>query len=1022
MAVLHEISPTVNHFQAILNAFPGMILVLDPQGKVLHANQAFLTRTDMKYSVSAGLYLHDLFSEKDKSGFLDALKTAIAEGQAVYALEVECRVRKNWLKLELDLTPLFEGKRILGLVCAVRDMTSRHESEKALQRSEEKYKALVEDITDVIYFIDKDGRIGYISPAILQYNYTVEEVVGQDVFQFIHPDDQIALKKVFMRGLRKGIDALELRLLDPNGNIFYFRSSARPVIENGKHVGIRGILTDITTSHRVAEALERRAAQLTLLNRIGAGIASVLEVDQILKIAVNLLKKSFGYYHLAIFIPDPITGEPVMSARAGSFASLFPENHRLKAGQGIVGWVFQHHKTLLANDVNLEPRYVNLYPDRIPTCSELAVPFLIGQRQIGVLDVQSPLADAFDVNDVRVIETVANQLATALENARLYQEVNQRLEEQRRAEELMRLQRDILASLSSAKNFSEALQIILSHLVQIHGIDCGSIYLTDEAGGLTQIADIGLSAEFASIVKYLPPNSNKAKFVSQGKISFLTYARIHLDPRIPAEIRARENIRSIAEIPILYQSQVIANITLGSHTLEAFPPDSRVLLEALAAQLGATLARIKAENALFESEARSQAVLKAIPDLLFVVDSAGRFISYKAEESIGLYRPPETFIGKTIGEIMPDSIKQLSMKAIQEALVSQHVSEFNYQLFSAKKNCLEYFEARVSPIDPQLAVIVIRNITERRQAEFEIEQREIINQALFESNPDAIFITDPAGILTQVNPRGLEMFACTPEDMIGKHSTNFVHSDEYLDTLHNFETLQARKALPVHQRTLKRKDGSYFPGEITASMVANPHGEALHIQLIIRDITVAKNAEKRQQRIIALEKTISQLMAAYLTSPRLDDFIQKLLNDAGTVLDATRSCIFFIDTPSNQSVCAYQWTVPNHAHLPSEWNKIDWESFTDFREPFMNNEPVAIPDTQIGPYAQEFGKIGVMALLILPIYVDNQIFGALSFEDEKTRPWPNEEISFVRNIAEILGRVIERHHIQNQYRGLDFKS
>ena len=104
----------------------------------------------------------------------------------------------------------------------------------------------------------------------------------------------------------------------------------------------------------------------------------------------------------------------------------------------MVGWVGYYGKTLLANNVSAEPRYVNLYPDLIPTRSELSVPLGVGGELVGVLDVQSPRLDAFDENDVMVMETLADQIAVAIENARLYEAVRRELAERKRAEEALR--------------------------------------------------------------------------------------------------------------------------------------------------------------------------------------------------------------------------------------------------------------------------------------------------------------------------------------------------------------------------------------------------------------------------------------------------------------------------------------------------------------------------------------------------------------------------------------------------------
>jgi GAF domain-containing protein len=88
----------------------------------------------------------------------------------------------------------------------------------------------------------------------------------------------------------------------------------------------------------------------------------------------------------------------------------------------MVGWVGEHGRRLLADDVTQEPHYINFYPDLIPTRSELSVPLRVGDQTVGVLDVQSPETGAFDENDVKVMETLADQIAVAIANAQLYLE------------------------------------------------------------------------------------------------------------------------------------------------------------------------------------------------------------------------------------------------------------------------------------------------------------------------------------------------------------------------------------------------------------------------------------------------------------------------------------------------------------------------------------------------------------------------------------------------------------------------
>ncbi|MBN1427129.1 MAG: PAS domain S-box protein [Anaerolineae bacterium] len=194
---------------------------------------------------------------------------------------------------------------------------------------------------------------------------------------------------------------------------------------------------EIAERKRTEEVLQRRAAQLAILNSVSEQIVSVLDLEAVLERSARLIHEDFGYHHVAIFINNQVQGKTVMKTIAGSYVNLFPPEHSLKLGQGMVGWVAGQGKRLLANDVRNEPRYVNLCSGLILTRSELSIPIRIGQEIVGVLDVQSPRIDAFDGNDVMVIETLAGQIAAAIENARLYGAAQLDLAERRQAEEAL---------------------------------------------------------------------------------------------------------------------------------------------------------------------------------------------------------------------------------------------------------------------------------------------------------------------------------------------------------------------------------------------------------------------------------------------------------------------------------------------------------------------------------------------------------------------------------------------------------
>jgi PAS domain S-box-containing protein len=178
---------------------------------------------------------------------------------------------------------------------------------------------------------------------------------------------------------------------------------------------------ELAEREQAERTLSRRAAQLALLSDIGGKIAAVSDLEGVLDRVARLVQESFGYHHVGLFTLDREQDELVMRAKAGDFVDLYPPNHRLKVDQGMVGWVGRSCQSLLANDVDAESRYVNLYPNVVPTRSELCVPILVGGEIVGVLDIQSPQVDAFDENDVTALETLASQIAVAIEGARLYE-------------------------------------------------------------------------------------------------------------------------------------------------------------------------------------------------------------------------------------------------------------------------------------------------------------------------------------------------------------------------------------------------------------------------------------------------------------------------------------------------------------------------------------------------------------------------------------------------------------------------
>jgi PAS domain S-box-containing protein len=141
----------------------------------------------------------------------------------------------------------------------VREGTTEHKHiEEALRRSEEKYRDLVENINDIIYSIDENGQITYISPAVKYLSgYYPSELIGKNFRDLVFKDDLQPLEESFQRTLSGILEPFEFRFLNKFGKIQWLHSSSRPIIRDGSIVGLQGVITDITDRKKVEEDFKR---------------------------------------------------------------------------------------------------------------------------------------------------------------------------------------------------------------------------------------------------------------------------------------------------------------------------------------------------------------------------------------------------------------------------------------------------------------------------------------------------------------------------------------------------------------------------------------------------------------------------------------------------------------------------------------------------------------------------------------------------------------------------------------------
>jgi two-component system NtrC family sensor kinase len=178
-----------------------------------------------------------------------------------------------------------------------------------------------------------------------------------------------------------------------------------------------------------ARAVERRRfEELLLVSDLGRKVNSILNLDLLLRQAVVDIQRTFGYRHVTFFMLDARSKRIQLKAQSSRYENSDARSSSIALTEGVVGRVARSGRTVRVDDVSGEPDYVNWWPD---TKSEVAVPVRIGGLVEGVINVESDRVGAFGESDVVVLETAANQLAIAIENARLFGRVKESEEEYR---------------------------------------------------------------------------------------------------------------------------------------------------------------------------------------------------------------------------------------------------------------------------------------------------------------------------------------------------------------------------------------------------------------------------------------------------------------------------------------------------------------------------------------------------------------------------------------------------------------
>jgi K+-sensing histidine kinase KdpD len=290
----------------------------------------------------------------------------------------------------------------------------------------------------------------------------------------------------------------------------------------------------------IFEDARKRIVQIELINTISQQMSSTLQLEQLLTTAAATVQTTFKYFDVTVFLLTEDKAEVELVAHAGNFVDFLPHGYKQSKEKGLIGWVIKNGDKALCNDVLHDNRY--LAYEYHNTRSELAVPIKIDNETVGVLNIEDTKLHAFDETDVVVLETLSDQLGSAMKNAKLYDEVrkaNMKLTEldKMKSEFLGIVSHDFRSPLSSIILAGRAL-LKNEAVDQLPRVKEYMQIIVDQANRLNQLAEDTLSITKieSGQLNYFFKIVNIERLV-QDAISMVRYSQRHhveykIDPNV----------------------------------------------------------------------------------------------------------------------------------------------------------------------------------------------------------------------------------------------------------------------------------------------------------------------------------------------------------------------------------------------------------------------------------------------------------------------------------------------------------
>jgi len=415
--------------------------------------------------------------------------------------------------------------------------------------------------------------------------------------------------------------------------------------------------------------------QVDFLHKLADALNTTLDLNTLMHRVADLVRAVIDYKIFAILLINDRSEDLRMRFQIGHTSEV--ERMRIKLGRGVVGLAALQRQSLLIEDVTTTDNYIDANPN---VRSELAVPLIIKNKVIGVLDLQSETSSYFTLEHQRLLELVASRMAIAVENARLYTRVS-------RQAQTLGVLNDISREITSILDPNDLLERIAQLLKRVIDFQMFSILLWNDR---TQYFEHSFSSRFGERVI-------RERIITLGEGLIGTSAQLR-EPILAPDVRkdsryieANPEVRSELAVPLVYKGEVIGVLDLEHTRVNYYNEDHQRTLSTLASQVAISIANARLYQRIHEEEQRMerdlemarQVQLRLMPSRPPRLERAEIAATFVAARSIGGdvydyldYGPGRTAlaVGDVSGKAAPAALYAALTSGILRSLAPQHLS------------------------------------------------------------------------------------------------------------------------------------------------------------------------------------------------------------------------------------------------------------------------------------------------------------------------------------------------------------